>query len=108
VDGVPYCRPHLAEVLPLSRNGYKMLICINAGIESISKIAEICRLDKHVVKPCLAVLTEAKYITTSGVLSFLSRKITADGTRVLSVYSRVYDKDEDVILVENQLDQEED
>jgi len=107
VDGVPYCRPHLAEVLPLSRNGYKVLLCINAEVTSVSKIAKMCRLDKDAVKTSLAVLAEAKYITTSGMLSFLSRKITSDGIRVLSVYSRVYGKDEDVSDVDKRLDEEE-
>lgn len=106
VDGVPYCRLHLAEVLPLSRNAYKVLACINAEIESVPKIAEICRIDKDAVKASLAVLTESKYIATSGMLSFLSRKITADGIRVLSVYSKVYGKDEDVIDVNNRIDEE--
>lgn len=106
-DGIPYCRPHLAEVLPLSRNGYKVLLCINAEVESASKIAEICRLDKDAVKNSLAVLVEAKYIATLGILGFLSRKITADGIRVLSIYSKVFRGDEDVAEVKNRLKEED-
>lgn len=107
VDGVPYCRPHLAEVLPLSRNGYKVLLCIDAEVESVSKIAEICRVDKDEVRSSLAVLAEMKYIATSGVLAFLSRKVSADGIRVLSVYSKVYGKDEDVLDVKCRLDDQQ-
>jgi len=58
------------------------------------------------VKSSLAVLRELKYITESGMLSFLSRKITGDGIRVLSVYSKIFDADEDVADVKNRLEEE--
>ena len=106
VDGVPYCRPHLGNVLPLTRNGYKIQLCIKDEIESVSQISKICRLDKDDVKSSLAVLRELKYITESGILSFLSRKITGDGIRVLSVYSKIFDADEDVADVKNKLKEE--
>lgn len=103
IDGRPFCRLHLAEVLPLSRDGFKILLCVNAEIQSISKISEICRLDKDDVRSSLAVLAEMKYVATSGVLSFLSRKMTGDGIRVLSVYSKIFGEDEDVADVKNRL-----
>ena len=109
VDGRPYCRTHLPDALGgrgLSRAGYLILHCINRGVQSVSKIAEICRLDKDDVKTSLAVLAESKYITVSGVFSFLSRKITADGVRVLSIYSKVFDTDEDVAEVKSRLQEE--
>jgi hypothetical protein len=106
VDGVPYCRPHLALVAPLTRHGFKILLCINNEIESVPQISKICRLDKDDVKSSLAVLRELKYITESGMLSFLSRKITGDGIRVLSVYSKIFDADEDVADVKNRLEEE--
>jgi len=110
VDGRPYCRTHLADAFGgrgLSRPGYLILTCINSEVQSVSKIAEICRLDKDDVKTSLAVLAEAKYIAVTGVLSFLSRKITADGVRVLSIYSKVFDADEDVTEVKNRLKEED-
>jgi hypothetical protein len=106
VDGRPYCRIHLAEIARLSRRGYMILHCINAEVQSVSKISEICRIDKDDVKTSLAVLIESKYIAVSGVLSFLSRKITADGIRVLSIYSKVFGEDEDVVDVMNRLGEE--
>jgi hypothetical protein len=109
VDGRPYCRTHLNDALGgrgLSRPAYLILNCINSQVQSVSKIAEICRLDKDDVKNSLAVLVESKYITVSGVLSFLSRKITAEGVRVLSVYSKVFDADEDVAEVKSRLKEE--
>jgi hypothetical protein len=107
VDGRPYCRTHLTEVLPLSRNGYKILLCFKAEIESLSKISKICRLDKDAIKSSLAVLAETKYIAASGLLAFLSRKITADGIRVLSIYSKIFDPDEDVADVKSRLQEED-
>jgi hypothetical protein len=58
------------------------------------------------VKSSLAVLRELKYITESGILSFLSRKITGDGIRILSVYSKIFSQDDDVVDVENRLKEE--
>jgi hypothetical protein len=109
MDGRPYCRTHLTDALGgrgLSRAGYLILHCINNEVQSISKISEICLLAKDDVKASLAVLAESKYITVSGVLSFLSRKITADGVRVLSVYSKVFDGDEDVAEVKGRLQED--
>jgi hypothetical protein len=63
-------------------------------------------MDKDDVKSSLALLRELKYITESGILSFLSRKITGDGIRVLSVYSKIFDADEDVADVKNKLKEE--
>jgi hypothetical protein len=110
VDGRAYCPNHLPGALGgrgLSRPGYLILHCINKEVQSVSKISEICRLDKDDVKTSLAVLVESKYITVSGVLSFLSRKITADGVRVLSIYSKVFDADEDVADVRKRLEEED-
>jgi hypothetical protein len=110
VDGRPYCRTHLADALGgrgLSRPGYLILHCINSEVQSVSKISEICRLEKDDVKASIAVLAESKYITVSGVFSFLSRKITADGIRVLSIYSKVFDGEEDVGEVKSRLQEEE-
>jgi hypothetical protein len=39
-------------------------------------------------------------------LSFLSRKITADGIRILSIYSKVFGKDEDVVDMMKRLEVE--
>jgi hypothetical protein len=106
VDGRPYCITHLAEIFWLSRTGYMTLSCVNSNVQSVSKIAEICRLKKDDVRTSLAVLAESKYIVTSGVLSFLSRKITADGIRILSIYSKVFGKDEDVVDMMKRLEVE--
>jgi hypothetical protein len=110
VEGRPYCKTHLIDALGgrgLSRPGYLILSCINCEVQSVSKTAEICRLDKDDVKASLAVLAESKYITVSGILSFLSRKITAEGVRVLSIYSKVFGADEDVADVKSRLQEED-
>jgi hypothetical protein len=93
-------------VLPLSRNGYKILLCFKAEIESVPQIAEICRVDKDDVRSSLAVLGEMKYVATSGILAFLSRRITGDGIRVLSAYHKVFAQDEDVLDVRSRLEEE--
>ena len=103
VDGRPYCRRCLQEVLPLSRNSYKVLVCINAEIDDVKDIADLTKLDKESVKTTIALLAESKFVNVSGMLVFLKRKITADGVRTLKVYSKVYGEDEDVAEVDEKI-----
>jgi hypothetical protein len=105
MNGIPYCRQHLMEVLPLSRNGYKALMCVEAGVDDVSEIHDITKIPKDDVKASLAFLAERKLITTSGLFTFLERKITADGLHALSVYKKVY-TEEDVAAVEQRLNGE--
>jgi hypothetical protein len=105
LDGVPYCRQHLIEILPLSRNGYKVLKCIQSGVDGATEIHDITRVSKDDVKASLAFLAERKLVSTSGLFTFLTRKITADGLHALSVYKKVYNE-EDVAAVEQQLNGE--
>jgi hypothetical protein len=106
MNGIPYCRQHLMEVLPLSRNGYKALMCVEAGVDDVSEIHDITKIPKDDVRASLAFLTERKLISKSGLFAFLERKITADGLHVLSVFKNVYNED-DVAAVEQQLNGEE-
>jgi hypothetical protein len=107
MDGLPYCKPHLMEILPLPRNAYKVLICVEAGIDGVAEIHHITRIPKDDVKSSLAFLLEQKLISKSGLFTFLERKITADGLHALSVYRNVYGKEEDVIAVQQQLSESE-
>jgi DNA-binding IclR family transcriptional regulator len=91
------------EVLPLTRNGFKVLSCIGAKLDDANRISKIVKLDKDSVKLVLTALCEQKYVTTSGLFAFMERKITAEGNHVLSVYSQVFGRDEDVIDVVRQL-----
>jgi hypothetical protein len=106
MNGVPYCRQHLIEVFPLSRNGYKALLCLETGIDDIGEIKDITKIPKDDVKASLAFLTERKLISTSGLSVFLKRKITADGLHALSVYRNVYGKEEDVAAVTTRLQED--
>lgn len=102
MNGTPYCRQHLMEILPLSRNGYKVLKCIESGIDNATKISDITKIPKDDVKASLAFLKERKLISSSGLFAFLDRKITADGLYAISVFKKVYDE-EDVKEVEQRL-----
>jgi hypothetical protein len=106
MNGITYCREHLMDVLPLSRNGYKALVCIQAGVDDVSGIHDVTRIPTDDVKASLAFLLERKLISKSGLFTFLQRKITAEGLHALSVYRNVYGKEEDVRAVEQQLNQE--
>jgi hypothetical protein len=51
------------------------------------------------VKRSIVSLVELKYIATKNLLTFFTRKITADGIRAVGVWSKVFSQDEDVIVV---------
>jgi hypothetical protein len=106
MNGIPYCRQHLMEILPLSRISYKVLLCIKSGIDDSAKIRDITKMSKDDVKACLAFLVERKFISSSGLFAFLKREITAEGTHALSVYKNVYGMEEDVSEVQEQLVEE--
>jgi hypothetical protein len=106
-NGVPYCRRCLMEVLPLSRNGYKILLCLEAGVDNAAEIHEITKISKEEVKASLSFLIERKLISSSGLFAFLSREITADGMQALSVYKNVYGNEEDAKDVQQQLAEED-
>lgn len=91
------------EMLPLSRNSFKVLLCVKRGIESAGKISDVTRIRKDEVKASLALLAELKLIETKGLLVFLERKLTAEGVHALSAYRRVYGDDEDVLEVKEKL-----
>jgi len=95
------------EILPVSRNSYKALLCIEAGIASVSEISDLTRIPKDDVKSAIALLNSLKLVETKGMLAFLQRKVSADGVRALSVYRKVYGSDEDVLTVEEKLAEEE-
>lgn len=106
MNGIPYCRQHLMEILPLSRNSYKVLLCVKSGIDDATKIRDITKMSKDDVKGSVAFLVERKFISSSGLFAFLKREITADGTHALSVYKSVYGREEDVKEVEEQFAEE--
>ena len=106
LDGRSYCRGCLLELLPLSRNSYKVLMCLESGIESPSKISDLTRLEKDEVKSALALLTELKLLETKGLLVFLERKVTPGGVRALSLFRKVYGEDEDALEVRRKLTEE--
>jgi hypothetical protein len=103
LDGRTYCRSCLMELLPLSRNCYKVLMCIGADVHSVKKISDLARLSTDDVRASLALLKELKLVESKGMLAFLERKITGDGIRAQSVYSKVYADDEDVKEVEGKI-----
>jgi hypothetical protein len=103
LDGRPYDRACLMEILPVSINAYKVMLCVESGVESPGKISDLTRISKDDIKASLAHLTELKLVETKGMLVFLERKVTAEGIRALSVYKKVYGSEDDVREVQEQL-----
>jgi DNA-binding MarR family transcriptional regulator len=82
-----------------------ILTCVNSEIDSVGEICKITRLDKDAVKASLTSLNEAKYIKTSGMFAFVERKITAEGARALSVYSKTFGQEGDIVEMKQRLDE---
>jgi hypothetical protein len=94
-----YCRIHLAEIIPMTSNRFKTLSCIRSGVDSVQEICKVTKIGKDDVKSSISSLAEQKFIATKGLLTFFTRKITADGIKAVGIWSKVLGKDEDVIEV---------
>lgn len=105
LDGRPYCRSCLMELLPITSNAYKILLCIDSDVSSVHGIADVTRIGKDEIRSSLAHLTAIKLVKTKGILAFAERKITADGLRALVAYNKFYDKDDDVNELKQNLEE---
>jgi hypothetical protein len=107
-DGRPYCRSCMMQMIPITADAFKILVCIESDVNSIGKIAELTRIGKDEVRNILIHLTTLKLVKTKGILAFTERKITADGIRTILAYGKFYDKDEDVKELKESLKEAED
>jgi hypothetical protein len=108
LDGIPYCRTDLIRLIPVTHSTFKTLLCLESGIQTVHEISDITRIPKGEIKASIALLLELKLIESKGLLAFMERKVTADGLRAISVYSKVYGSDEDVQDVRQKIEEEQD
>jgi RIO-like serine/threonine protein kinase len=83
----------------MTSNGFKILSCIRVGVDSVQEICKVTKISKDDVKSSITSLAEQKFIATKGLLTFFTRKITANGIKALGTWSKFLGKDEDVIEV---------
>ncbi len=105
LDGRPYCRSCLMELLPVTSNSYKILVCIEHDASSVNEIADMTRIAKDEIRSSLAHMTAIKLVKTKGILAFTERKVTAEGLRALAAYGKFYDKDDDVKELKQSLEE---
>jgi len=103
--GRHYCRGCLIELLPISRNTFKVMLCIMHEKASASKISSLTRIPKQDIRLCLALLSEMKLVETKGLSVFSRQELTAEGVEAVAVFRRVYGADEDMQELETSLNE---
>jgi hypothetical protein len=105
LDGRPYCRSCLMELLPITSSAYKILSCVESEVSSVYEIADMTRIPKDEIRNSLAHMAAIKLLKTKGILAFTERKVTAEGLRALAAYSKFYEKDDDVKELKQSLEE---
>lgn len=103
LDGRTYCRSCLMELLTVTTNAYKILLCIESDASTVGEIADMTRIAKDEIRSSLAHLTAIKLVKTKGLLAFTERQVTADGLRAFAAYAKFYDSYDDVKQVKQSL-----
>jgi len=98
-----FCIECLQELLPLTKQEYKILIAIFHGINDNGSISKVTKIDREEVNLHKRSLKEKGFITVKGFLFFTQTQISEKGIEALYVYDRIYGKDEDVIFLESEL-----
>lgn len=97
-----FCLDCLQELLPLTKKEYKVLLAVQYGLDK-NKIEEAMRAKAEEVNKCFKSLREKCYIETKGFLFFHEAKILEKGIEALETYRQVYDKEEDVLIFQEDL-----
>jgi hypothetical protein len=98
-----YCRDCLSELLPLTKEEYKILLGISKGITTISELNKLTKIRKAEVRAYIESLTEKEFIEKASFLFFSNMKVLEKGLEALTVYRQVYGRDEDVIQFESEV-----
>jgi hypothetical protein len=98
-----FCVECLQELIPLTKQEYKILMAIFYGIRDNNSISNITKIDQDEVSLYKRNLKEKGFITIKGFLFFTETQLLEKGIEALSVYDKVYGKDDDVSVLESEL-----
>jgi hypothetical protein len=97
------CLNCLTEILPLSKQEYKVLLAFANGLNDVGKIARITRVKEDLIEKCKKELENNGLILSRGILFFREIRISDKGLEAISAYRQVYGKEEDVEIFEYEL-----
>jgi len=98
-----FCSNCLQNVLPLTKQDYKVLVSIANGIDNFRKISEITKLRKEDVRNSIKTLIDSGMVEKEGISIFSKLCITDKGFEAIGIYRKVYGKDDDIIQFGNEL-----
>ena len=93
------CIECLKEIIPLTKEAYKVLLCIANGITNTKVLAELVKLRESDVEELLEGLVKLELVKKEGLFVFSNFKITHQGIVAICAYKQAYGKDEDVTLL---------
>ena len=98
-----YCPDCLNELLPLTKEEYKVLASLANGLKDLKKIAEISSIRIEEVRACLKSMLDKSLIEEEGFLFFTDFTVLDKGLEALATYRQVYGNEEDVTSFEESL-----
>ncbi len=98
-----FCIDCLQELIPLTKQEYKILRAISYGVHDTNSISSVTRINQEEVCLYKRSLKERGFITIRGFLLFTETQLSEKGVEALSVYDKVYGKEEDVAVFDSEL-----
>jgi hypothetical protein len=98
-----YCKYCLSEILPLTKEEYKVLLGIFHGLKTIEELNKVTKIKEAEIRACIESLTKKEFIENSSFLFFFDVKILEKGLEALTVYRQLYGREEDVIQLESEV-----
>jgi hypothetical protein len=98
-----YCIDCLEEILPLTKQEYKVLVAIANKLRSLDEIAIVTKIKKDLIRECKKNLEKNGLISSKGFLFFKETDVLDKGLEAIAAYRQVYGSEEDVALFEEEL-----
>jgi hypothetical protein len=97
------CVACLRNLIPLTKQTFKVLVCIANGIDSADAIAKITHIPKDDVRKCRNLLTVLGLVLKKGVSIFSKICISDNGLDAICAYRQVFGKNDDIIQFDIEL-----
>jgi hypothetical protein len=98
-----YCVDCLKEILPLTKQEYKVLVAIANKLRSLDEITMVTKIKKDWIREYKKNLEKNELIGSKGFLFFKETDVLDKGLEAIAAYRQVYGDEEDVALFEEEL-----
>jgi hypothetical protein len=98
-----YCADCLNEILPLTKQEYKVLVAIVNDLKSLDGIAVAAKIKKDLIMECEKNLEKKGLIRSKGFVFFKEIEVSDKGLEAIATYRQLFGTQEDVAIFEKEL-----